>query len=33
LHWFSGSLPAGTLEQVPAVPDSAQDMQVAVHAV
>jgi hypothetical protein len=33
LHWFSGSLPAGTVEQVPAVPVSAQDMHVAVQAV
>jgi hypothetical protein len=33
LHWFRGSLPAETIEQVPAVPASAHDMHVAVHAV
>jgi len=33
VHWFSGSCPAGTVEQVPPVPVSAQDMQLPVHAV
>ena len=33
LHWFRGSLPAETIVQVPAVPASAHDMHVAVHAV
>jgi len=33
LHWFSGSCPAGTVEQVPPVPVSAHDMQLAVQAV
>jgi len=33
LHWFSGSCPAGTVEQVPPVPVSAHDMQFPVHAV
>src|SRR5215831_6338717 len=28
VHWLSGSWPAGTVEQVPPVPDSAHDMQV-----
>jgi hypothetical protein len=32
-QWASGSCPAGTVEQVPLVPVSAQDMQVAVQAV
>ena len=32
-HWFSGSWPAGTVEQVPPVPVSAHDMQFPVHAV
>jgi hypothetical protein len=33
LHWFSGSWPAGTVEQVPPVPVSAHDMQLPAHAV
>jgi hypothetical protein len=33
VHWFSGSCPAGTVEQVPPVPVSEHDMQVPVHAV
>jgi hypothetical protein len=33
VHWFSGSWPAGTAVQVPAVPDSAHDWQVPVQAV
>ena len=32
-HWFSGSAPLGTLVQVPTVPASAQDWQVAPQAV
>ena len=32
-HWFSGSYPAGTVEQVPPVPVSEHDMQVPVQAV
>jgi len=32
-HWLSGSWPAGTVEQVPPVPDSAQDMQLPRQAV
>jgi hypothetical protein len=32
-HWLSGSCPLGTLVQVPSVPASAHDRQVAVHAV
>jgi hypothetical protein len=31
VHWDSGSLPAGTLVQVPALPDSAHDWQVPVQ--
>ena len=31
-HWPRGSAPAGTVAQVPAVPVSAHDMQVPVHA-
>ena len=33
MHWFSGSCPAGTVEQVPPVPVSAHDMQLSAHAV
>jgi hypothetical protein len=33
VHWFSGSCPAGTVEQVPPVPVSAQDMQLPAQAV
>jgi len=33
VHWFSGSCPAATLVQVPSVPASAHDLQVAVQAV
>jgi hypothetical protein len=33
VHWFSGSCPAGTVEQVPPVPVSAHDMQLSAHAV
>jgi hypothetical protein len=33
LHWFSGSCPAGTVEQVPPVPESAHDMQLPRQAV
>jgi hypothetical protein len=33
VHWFSGSCPAGTVEQVPPVPDSAHDMQLPRQAV
>ena len=33
LHWFNGSCPAGTVEQVPPVPVSEHDMQLPVHAV
>ena len=33
LHWFSGSMPFGTLVQVPTVPASAHDWQVPAHAV
>jgi hypothetical protein len=33
VHWFSGSWPAGTVEQVPPVPVSAHDMQFPVQAV
>ena len=33
VHWFSGSCPAGTVEQVPPVPVSAHDRQVPVQAV
>ena len=32
-HWFSGSWPAGTAEQVPTVPVSAHERQVPAHAV
>lgn len=32
-HWFNGSCPAGTVEQVPPVPVSAHDMQFPAHAV
>jgi hypothetical protein len=32
-HWFSGSWPAGTVEQMPPVPVSEHDMHVPVHAV
>jgi len=31
VHWFSGSAPTATNEQVPAVPDSAHDRQVPVQ--
>jgi hypothetical protein len=33
LHWFSGSMPFGTLVHAPTVPASAQDWQVPPHAV
>ena len=33
MHWASGSWPAGTLLHAPAVPASAQDLQVPVQAV
>ena len=33
VHWFSGSCPIPTFVQVPSVPASAHDLQVAVHAV
>jgi hypothetical protein len=33
VHWFSGSWPAGTVEHVPPVPVSEQDMQVLRHEV
>ncbi len=33
VHWFSGSLPAVTAEQVPFVPVRPHDMQVPVQAV
>jgi len=33
VHWFSGSLPVGTLLQVPTEPASAQDWQVPAQAV
>ena len=33
VHWFSGSCPAGTVEQVPPVPVSAHDMQFPVQEV
>jgi hypothetical protein len=33
VHWFSGSLPVGTLVQLPAVPVSAHDWQVPVQLV
>src|SRR6185369_13066517 len=33
VHWFSGSCPAGTVEQVPPVPESAHDMHVPRQAV
>ena len=33
VHWFSGSWPAGTVEQVPPVPVRARDMQLSAHAV
>lgn len=32
-HWASGSCPAGTLMQVPALPGTAHDLQVPVQAV
>src|SRR5262245_17879890 len=31
MHWFSGSAPTGTSEQVPMVPDRAQERQVPVQ--
>jgi hypothetical protein len=33
VHWFNGSWPAGTVEQVPPVPVRAHDRQVPVQAV
>jgi hypothetical protein len=33
VHWPTGSAPAATLVQVPSVPASAHDLQVAVQAV
>src|SRR5262245_34300338 len=33
VHWFSGSVPVGTLVHVPCVPVSAHDLQVPVQAV
>lgn len=32
-HWPCGSCPLGTFVQVPALPPSAQDLQLPVHAV
>ena len=33
MHWFSGSVPVGTLVHVPSVPASAHDRQVPAQAV
>lgn len=33
VHWFSGSVPVGTLVQVPRFPATAHDWQVPVHMV